>query len=80
MAITSNRLDVLPGSAMPRGHAPVAPTKPLLARVLAAVRRSTTAPQGRHRRQAPADRETFAASFAAGITRGASVFVDRRRG
>ena len=79
MAVSSNRLDTLPGSAMPRGRARAASTKPFLARVLAAVRRSTTASQGRHRRQGPADRETFAASFAAGITRGASMFVDNRR-
>jgi hypothetical protein len=79
MAISSNRLDALPRSTTPRGRTPAASTKPFLARVLAAVRRSTTAPHGRHRRHGQADREMFAASFAAGITRGASMFVDNRR-
>lgn len=80
MAINSNRLDTLmPGRAMPRGRARAEATKPFLARVRAAVRGSMTLRHRRQRRRGPADREAFAAPFTAGITRGATLFVDHRR-
>ena len=80
MAFNSNRLDTLmPGRAMPRGRAPAESAKPFLARVGAAVRRSMTLRHGRQRRRGPADREAFAASFTAGITRGVTLFGDNRR-
>lgn len=79
MAMTSYRLDTtMPGGATARGRARPVSTKPLLSRVLAAARRSTSMRQGSHRRPGPADPGAFAACWTAGLTRGASLFVDNR--
>ena len=81
MAITSNPLGTrMPGSAAGHGRAHQVSRNPLLSRILAAVRRSLSMQQGRHRGPGPADRGALAASWTAGITRGASLLVDRRRG
>ena len=82
MAITSNRLGTtMPGGATAGGRVGPVSTKPFLIRVLAAVRRSMSMRQGRHRRPGPGDRGAFAASWTGGITHGVSMlFDDRRRG
>jgi len=80
MAVTGNRLETaLPGTARARSRTRAGSTKPFLTRVLAAVRRSMSVQQARHRRPGPADRGTMAAAWAAGLTRGATLFVDNRR-
>jgi len=81
MAITDSGLNTaMPGGARARSGIRRASRKPFLNRILAAVRRSMSVQSARHRRPGPADPGAFAASLTAGLTRGTSMLVDRRRG